>query len=222
MPFELFRPLLLSFLKRPFRSREATQPARRRKQNGEFRGKRAPEKSTCGGCEERQTKPRAEKPRNRCRRGQARLPYYLDKGLFPSWGNRRQTASSQRGFAPQQMRPPRPRCPCPHESQPDLPPREKPGASPRHGFSRARVRPRQTRRIPCLNAPTLAITATTPLSATITSPRPSTYGARTRCPRLAWQRRCTEAPSPQSSRRRDRENLRSPAKTGRQGQSASR
>ena len=88
MPFEFFRPLLLSFRKRPFRSREAPQPARYRKQNSKFEGKRAPEKSTCGGCEERQTKPRVEKPCNRCRRGQARLPYYLDKGLFPSWGNR--------------------------------------------------------------------------------------------------------------------------------------
>lgn len=60
-----------------------------------------------------------------------------------------QTASSQRDFAPRQTRSPRPRYPCPHESQPDLPPRGKPGASPRHGFSRARERPRQTRRIPC-------------------------------------------------------------------------
>ena len=88
MPFEFFRPLLLSFLKRPFRSRKTPQPARYRKQNSKFEGKRAPEKSTCGSCEERQTKPRVKKPCNRCRRGQARLPYYLDKGLFPSWGNR--------------------------------------------------------------------------------------------------------------------------------------
>ena len=88
MPFEFFRPLLLSFLKRPFRSRETPQPARYRKQNSKFEGKRTPEKSTCGSCEERQTKPRVEKPCDRCRRGQARLSNYLDKGLFPSWGNR--------------------------------------------------------------------------------------------------------------------------------------
>ena len=88
-------------------------------------------------------------------------------------------------------------------------------------FSRARTASADATN-PMPNAPTLAITATTPLSATITPPRPSTYGARTRCPRPAWQRRCTEAPSPRSSRRRDRENLLSPAKTGRQGQSASR
>ena len=115
-------------------------------------------------------------------------------------------------------------------SEMPLPPREAAMPSPEREarrlaaarlFSRARTASTDATS-PAPKAPTPASTATTPLSATITPPRLSTYGARIRCPRPAWQRRCTEAPSPRSSRRKGRGSLRSPAKTGRQGQSASR
>ena len=221
MPFEFFRPLLLSFLKRPFRSREAPQPARYRKQNSKFEGKRAPEKSTCGSCEERQTKPRVEEPidadeaKPACRITWTRASSHRGgTGRADRFFATRLRASTNE-ITPSEMPLP------PREPARPSPEREARRLAAARLFSRARTAPADATN-PMPNAPTLAITATTPLSATIIPPRLSTYGARTRCPRPAWQRRCTEAPSPRSSRRRDRENLRSPAKTGRQGQSASR
>ena len=136
------------FSQAPFRG-ETPQPPAIASRTQQVREGSAHPKNTCGGCEGARRSRASRNPCNRCRRGKPAC-HVPGQGLFPSWGkpgrqrplllarlraSTNETTPSEMPLAPMRA------------SQTF--PREEAGASPRHGFSRAREQPRQTRQAPC-------------------------------------------------------------------------